>query len=477
MGGAPDGSGAAGGVPPPAVPNPFGAAPGSATAGALGPPQGMPAPAAAPAQPGAVPGGFGSVIASLTPEQRVQAGLAAVGMKDVGAAIAPDFETLPSGIQINKKTGQPTGQTFPITDNQGHSIRMVPDGQRGYGISDSEGARCRRLRNSRTRPRRPKRALPSGRKPTKTATSFTQPTRTLFATYRAACPARIAPRVAYSGGQGAPGGGMGGQGGQGGAQGQGAVSRRSLARAHLVSHENRRARCDRYARALDLTPTPRQTRLPKYQQLGAVSQKRSTKAARPRRTRHYRKNKSVIPGYKGGTSLNYALGYRTTSTADVVDMRGNLGMRQRLFVTANILINSWWAKAPAPRPPKRLSTRGWRRCSEQQEIATMASKWEAWQEQLSARNPQGLCFLDKLQQWSNANPLFGQKRGNDGWPNHDRLRRDLRRRCRVQFAARRDRAPIQLGQQLCSLTRFPRKAQTENPQVIARLLASDYGRD
>ena len=414
VGGAPDGSGAAGGVPPPAVPNPFGAAPGSATAGALGPPQGMPAPAAAPAQPGAVPGGFGSVIASLTPEQRVQAGLAAVGMKDVGAAIAPDFETLPSGIQINKKTGQPTGQTFPITDNQGHSIRMVPDGQGGYGVAIPKGS-LQAFTQFSNAAEAAKAGFAIRTQTDQNGNEFYTTDANIIRNLPGGMPGQGGAQGGPGGGQGAPGGGMGGQGGQGGAQGQGAptMAKLSPARTSYLTKTAEQDATDMHALDTGADAAPNQ--IAKYQQLGSAVKAFNESGSTEAQQALQEKLKSIIPGYKGGTSLNYGQIIDNLGSQMTADMRGNLGMQRMTDSDLKYLNQLVWAKAPAPRPPKRLSTRGWRCCSGNRRCAPwrVNGKRNTGNSRLAIRKGSGF----KTSSNSGATPTrcLIQKRGNDGY--------------------------------------------------------------
>jgi hypothetical protein len=388
---------------------------GSALAGAMGgagqttgaaplPPAQMTAPAQGMqgGQPGNQQGSMGrGIFAGLDDNQRAQAALNMVGMKGVADVIAPDFETLPNGIQINKKTGQPTGRTFPVSDSQGHAIQMMPNQNGGFDVAIPQGS-LQAFTNFSTAAEAAKAGFDIKTQQDKDGNSYYTTSANIIQNMGGGQP----------GMGGAGGGGMGGMGrSAGGMPGAGGSGSPMLATLSPARQEYLNATAKQDAtnmQALDTAADTAPSQIAQYQQLkGAIQQFNANKDT-PAYQALQERLKQVIPGYQGGSSMQWGQVIQNLGSQMTADMRANLGM-QRMTDSDLKYLNQLVAGAGTnPTAANQIIDARVAMLQRQQTVRQMASQWEANFGQLSARNQQGQRFQDALQDWSNKYTLQDQ---------------------------------------------------------------------
>jgi hypothetical protein len=341
------------------------------------------------------------VFAGLDDNQRAQAALSMVGMKDVASVIAPDFETLPNGIQINKKTGQPTGRTFPVSDSQGHAIQMVANQNGGFDVAIPNGS-LQAFTGFQNAQEAAKAGFDLEKNSDQNGNTYWTSRANILQNLNGAQPGLGGGN---GGGQGGMGRSMGGQPGAGGS-GSPMLAGLSPARQEYLNATAKQDATDMHA--LDSAADAAPTQMAQYSQLKNAINQFNAQGDTTSLQALQERLKGIIPGYQGGSSMQWGQVIQNLGSQMTADMRSNLGMTRMTDSDLKYLNGLVAGAGTNPTAAGQIIDARMAMLQRQQMVRQMASKWEANYGQLSARDANGQRFQDKLQDWNNQYTLQSQ---------------------------------------------------------------------
>jgi hypothetical protein len=380
--------------------------------------------------------GIGGALSALPMDTKraLYADVAFNGGKGVADILKPNYEYLPSGLQWNKTTGQLTGQSTPIVDNQGHSVQIVQNGTDAngrpqFGVTIPQGSieAVTGYKNAEDA------AAAGWHVITKQDANGNKVYTTDLAAVTAANGGQLPPGFAPAGGSSAPamggapgagGPGAGGMGGQAqpGAPGAGGagplVAEQSPARMGYLNKMSDFDATQQTGMRQNLLQLPQ--KIDEAKELGnaldAWTQSGSTQAqaAWQAKLKEFLPNYQWVPGAQGQSLAQQQL-VNNLQASMTADMKTQMGMQRLTDSDLNFLKRATVSTDTDPNAVKTIMDARVRMLQRQQAVSQMGQAWSKKYGQLSGTDANGNDFYDSVAKYNTLHPLFpDQQKGAQG---------------------------------------------------------------